>query len=236
MFGSRDTHNAHGTSTRGGTHSVSKVVALGFALAMFGFSLASCGSSSSKNSSSSVTSVSETTSTAAKSTSTTVVKDSNWEIAPVLSSGPCEGDEAQGEEPPTTTPDERTIPEDPPEVDTAAGVADSDGFFCYELGNDTLKPDDVTSAKVSSGNGQWSVEVSTTPDGADKLSSLAEDCMNGTETCPAFGAPVGSLAVVINETVVFSAAVQDVPKDGKLEISGGFTENFAKDLAAHLNP
>jgi protein-export membrane protein SecD len=109
------------------------------------------------------------------------------------------------------------------------------GVAKYVLGPVVISGDDFKSARaVLSQSGQlgasteWTVTFQLDSDGADRFA---------TATTEAVGAPppTDQIAIVVDRVVISSPTVQSPITGGSGEITGGFTEQQARDLATQLN-
>ncbi len=78
--------------------------------------------------------------------------------------------------------------------------------------------------------GNWQVTVDLTSDGNDDWNVLASECYSGFSTCP-----TGQLAIVLDNVVQSAPSVNQPSFDTGVSISGSFTEDEARSLAAVLN-
>jgi preprotein translocase subunit SecD len=105
----------------------------------------------------------------------------------------------------------------------------------YVLGPVVISGEDFDSASaVLSGQGQlgavseWTVTFELDSDGTDRFSVA---------TTQAVGAPppTDQIAIIVDQVVISSPTVQSAITGGSGEITGGFSEQEAKDLATQLN-
>ncbi len=106
----------------------------------------------------------------------------------------------------------------------AAGTQD----IRYLLGPAGLSGTAVKSANAQLNNGQWSVNLDLTSSGASQWDALAQKQFHAI------------IAIDLDGQVVSAPITQPTQSsftsfDGRVSISGGFTEDFAKTLAADLN-
>ena len=78
--------------------------------------------------------------------------------------------------------------------------------------------------------GNWQVTVDLTSDGNDDWNVLASECYSGLSTCPS-----GQLAIVLDNVVQSAPTVNQPAFDTGVSITGSFTEDEARSLAAVLN-
>ena len=103
-----------------------------------------------------------------------------------------------------------------------------------------LGPSSLTGAGLSSADssfrGEFVVDATFKggDEGADKFDDLAVECFSGTAYCPAGGAGLGRLAVVVDGNVQSAPVVQSANFDGQVVISGTFSEEEADNLALVL--
>ena len=105
----------------------------------------------------------------------------------------------------------------------------------YLLGPSTLTGAGLSSAD-SSFRGEFVVDA-TFKDGdggADQFDEMAVECFSGTGYCPPGFQGLGQLAIVVDGNVVSAPSVQTANFDGRVVISGGFSEQEADDLALVL--
>jgi len=101
-------------------------------------------------------------------------------------------------------------------------ACDGDGRK-YLLDVATVTGTDIRSAKSAEDQGLWTVTVALTADGQQRFTAVTRD----------LATDHGQLAIIVDETVVSAPTVQaEIP--GDLQISGAFTANQAKLLAAQL--
>lgn len=106
-------------------------------------------------------------------------------------------------------------------------LCDVNGFR-YGLGPSALPADPVASATAEVGpSGDPLVAVQLD-------SSAIDDFATFTSQLSGFGPPLNQAAIVINGVVVAAPAVRDAIDDGRLQITGDFTEDDAAALAASL--
>ena len=108
--------------------------------------------------------------------------------------------------------------------------ANGDGYYSpasdtkYRLGPPVVTPGDVMSATANSAGSGWAVNVALDPAGSAAVASATHGL---------FGE---QLAMLVDGLVVSAPFVQDPITTGRLQITGGFTEDIAKSLASQLNP
>lgn len=108
------------------------------------------------------------------------------------------------------------------------------GVAKYVLGPVVISGDDFVDADATlSTQGQlgtvteWTVSFDLDRDGADRFEEATTQALNATP-------PLDQIAIVVDRVVISSPTVNGVISS-QGEISGGFTEQEAKDLAAQLN-
>ena len=103
-----------------------------------------------------------------------------------------------------------------------------------------LGPSALTGAGLSSADssfrGEFVVDATFKggEEGADKFDEMAVECYSGTAYCPTGAAGLGRLAIVVDGNVRSAPTVQTPNFDGRVVISGGFSEQEADDLALVL--
>ena len=103
-----------------------------------------------------------------------------------------------------------------------------------------LGPSSLTGAGLSSADSSFRNEfvVDATfkggDEGADKFDDMAFECFTGSFYCPPGAAGLGRLAIVVDGNVQSAPTVQTSNFDGRVVISGGFSEEEADDLALVL--
>lgn len=131
---------------------------------------------------------------------------------------------------PTTTFATTRIEEDAADAIVVLPQRDKDGTVVarYQLGPAKLTGDGLKSAEVAFQQDGWGVdlELKSGETGLDKFNELAAECYAGADTCP-----TRQLAIVM-DGVVESAPTVNQPSfdNGKVRISGSFTETKANDL------
>jgi preprotein translocase subunit SecD len=85
-------------------------------------------------------------------------------------------------------------------------------------------------ADISQQTGQWIVTVDLRGDGEIVWNALAQQCFNGTETCPS-----RQLAIVLDDVIQSAPTVQTPDFPGTVQISGAFSEDEVRSLARVLN-
>ena len=105
----------------------------------------------------------------------------------------------------------------------------------YLLGPSALTGAGLSSAD-SSFRGEFVVDATFKggEEGADKFDEMAAECYLGTAYCPTGAAGLGQLAIVVDGNVRSAPTVQTPNFDGRVVISGGFSEQEADDLALVL--
>ena len=105
----------------------------------------------------------------------------------------------------------------------------------FLLGPSTLTGAGLSSAD-SSFRGEFVVDATFKggDQGADKFDEIAVECYSGTPYCPPGVAGLGQLAVVVDGSVQSAPSVQSPNFDGRVVISGNFSEQEADDLALVL--
>ena len=93
---------------------------------------------------------------------------------------------------------------------------------------DVLEPGTADAGRDS--NGQWVVTVDFRPDGQAAFDALAEQCFQGTDSCPSH-----QLAIVVNGVIQSAPTVQTPDFPGSMQIAGDFTEEQTRALAETLN-
>jgi preprotein translocase subunit SecD len=102
-------------------------------------------------------------------------------------------------------------------------ACDGDGQK-YLLDEATVTGGDITSAKAQTDQGLWTVTVALKSDAQQRFTELTRD----------LAPDRAQLAIVVDATVVSAPTVQaEIP--GDITISGSFTANQAKQLAAQLS-
>ena len=131
---------------------------------------------------------------------------------------------------PTTTFATTQIEKDAADAIVVLPQRDKDGTVVarYQLGPAKLTGDGLKSAEVAFQQDGWGVdlELKSGETGLDKFNELAAECYAGADTCP-----TRQLAIVM-DGVVESAPTVNQPSfnDGRVRISGSFTEAKANDL------
>lgn len=107
----------------------------------------------------------------------------------------------------------------------------------YELGPVALDGDAIEGATASASSGEWLIELvfREGPSGIDLFNEIAAVCSAGDPSCPASVGGHGQLAVVVDGRVVSAPSInaESFERD-QIQISGGFTEVEAKNLALAL--
>jgi preprotein translocase subunit SecD len=141
-----------------------------------------------------------------------------------------------------TAPDTDAYDRDEPTCGAGAGspcteaqLQDPDGITLedeaenrYALGALLVDGSNVTSATtVDLGDGTWGVQVALDPEGTTAFAAATAEAVTLTP-------PANQIAIVV-EGVVVSAPIVQAPIDsGQAQISGGFTQQEADDLAVAL--
>jgi preprotein translocase subunit SecD len=99
----------------------------------------------------------------------------------------------------------------------------------YRLGRVVLDGNDVAGATAirSPFGGEWAVECELTTEGVDRFDRATG--RDGSST-----SPHDSIAIVVGGLVVSAPSVSSAVRDGRVEITGAFTEAGATTLAAQL--
>jgi preprotein translocase subunit SecD len=104
----------------------------------------------------------------------------------------------------------------------------------YQVGPVFLSGTAVSSAEAlyNTQTGEWTVDVGLKggSGGMDTFNEWAAKCYNGQPECPSSGASRGRIAIVLDGQVKSAPQVNSPNFDGKVTISGNFTEREAKDL------
>jgi len=79
-------------------------------------------------------------------------------------------------------------------------------------------------------NQQWITTVDLRDDGQATWNALAQQCFNGTATCPSH-----QLAIVLDNVIQSAPTVQTPDFPGSVQISGAFSESEVRSLARVLN-
>jgi preprotein translocase subunit SecD len=135
----------------------------------------------------------------------------------------------------TTPPDDVTADEEAilEELDDEGEV-----LARYRVGPTAVRGEAVSDATAQiTGINEWYValELRGGEEGIDAWNAIAEDCFFGAENCPG-----GRIAIELDGTVISAPAVQPGQtvfspfEADQIQISGGFTEQEAKDLALVL--
>jgi preprotein translocase subunit SecD len=151
-----------------------------------------------------------------------------------------EGEPAEGEEPvdePAALP--TTAAEDD-EPEAVVVLPHTDGSR-YQLGPTRLRGDAVATAQARVDEfGTWTVNLEMTEEGIEAFNELAAECHATSAACPpagigGAGEPRGAVAIVL-DGVVQSAPTINEPQfeRDRIQISGGFTDREARDLALVL--
>lgn len=78
--------------------------------------------------------------------------------------------------------------------------------------------------------GQWTVNVDLRSDGQATWNALAQQCFNGSPTCP-----TRQLAIVLDDVIQSAPTVQTPEFPGTVQISGAFSEDEVRSLSRVLN-
>ncbi len=98
----------------------------------------------------------------------------------------------------------------------------------YVLGPILVNGTNVISATVVDlGDGTWGVQVALDPAGTTAFASATADAVTLTP-------PANQIAIVVDDSVVSAPVVQARIESGQVQISGGFSQQEAQDLAAKL--
>jgi hypothetical protein len=118
----------------------------------------------------------------------------------------------------------------PPCDDTA--TPSRDASQCYELAPVALGADAIAMAEAQVNDVEWTVHLELTDGGIDAFNELASACYDSTPDCP-----TRMLAIVVDRAVVSAPTLQTPSfEKGQIQISGGFTEGEARELADALSP
>ena len=168
-----------------------------------------------------------TSTTASQATSTTAVASDitkeDLQFRPVLTATRC--NDLEGRK--TDTGDEVL-----PEIDRGET---SDGT-CYLVGPAGGDGTDIEAARAISDDGTWFVMVTVKESSQESINELFNSCYEGDPTCPYSGSNPGSIAIVVDGTVLSAPDVQakDLADDA-FTISVDFSEEEAGELAQVLN-
>jgi preprotein translocase subunit SecD len=118
---------------------------------------------------------------------------------------------------------------------TEAQLLDPDGITLedaegnrYVLGPLVADGSDVSSAtSVDLGDGAWGVQVALGAEGTTAFASTTANAVTMTT-------PANQIAIVVDDAVVSAPVVQERIVSGQVQISGGFSQQEAEDLAALL--
>jgi preprotein translocase subunit SecD len=83
--------------------------------------------------------------------------------------------------------------------------------------------------------GGWVVNADLRGEGEVAWNAIAQQCYNGTPTCPAAPGGRGRLAIVLDGIIQSAPTVNAPSFAGAVTISGDFTEDEARDLAQTIN-
>lgn len=130
----------------------------------------------------------------------------------------------------TTSPDDDR-------ADAEVTLTGSDGVV-YRLGPTKLTGRAIDTATAGLGaDGLWTVSpiFRRGADGIDKFNEVAALCFSGGPECPAQAGGRGQLAIVLDSEVLSAPSINESTFDrDKIQISGSFTEDDAKNLAVAL--
>jgi protein-export membrane protein SecD len=108
------------------------------------------------------------------------------------------------------------------------------GVAKYVLGPIVISGEDFDSAAAVidtggqlGGTGEWTVEFDLNGDGAARFEKATTDAVSAPE-------PMNQIAIIVDRVVISSPSVNE-PISGRGVITGGFSEQEAKDLATQLN-
>ena len=167
-----------------------------------------------------------TTTTTSSTTTTSLVPDEGAE--PATTSSTTTTTTAPTGDVPTTPRSgddpaaEVVLPGDPDDEGALPGVR-------YRLGPAALRGDAVSQARAEFFTTEWVVSLDFTGDGNDEFNGIAEKCFNRTPECP-----TAQLAIVLDGVVQSAPTIQEPRFSGTAQITGGFGEGEAKDLALVL--
>lgn len=85
-------------------------------------------------------------------------------------------------------------------------------------------------ADINQQTGQWVVNVDLRSDGEILWNAMAQQCFNGTDTCPS-----RQLAIVLDDVIQSAPTVQTPDFPGTVQISGAFSEDEVRSLSRVLN-
>lgn len=85
-------------------------------------------------------------------------------------------------------------------------------------------------ADIDQRTGQWVVNVDLRGEGEAVWNAMAQECFNGTATCPS-----RQLAIVLDDVIQSAPTVQTPDFPGTVQISGAFSEDEVRSLARVLN-
>jgi preprotein translocase subunit SecD len=123
--------------------------------------------------------------------------------------------------------------EDDPEVEVVLpGDPDDEGSIPgirYRLGPAALRGEAVSEARAEFFSTEWVVALDFTGQGNDAFNAIAERCFNRTPECP-----TQQLAIVLDGVVQSAPTIQEPRFSGTAQITGGFGEREAKNLALVL--
>jgi hypothetical protein len=175
------------------------------------------------------------------------------------------GDEGSAVEPSTTRAADESWFAFSPVLSIAVPPCDADATpsadeaACYELGEQLVGPSGIVAAEASgfevpaeceetpvgqlcldtdppdgaqpSGRTEWSVALTLSADAVRVFNALAAQCFNRALDCP-----LGQIAVVIDGAVVSAPTIQQPAFEAdQFQISGGFTEAEARELAGRFD-
>lgn len=127
--------------------------------------------------------------------------------------------------PPDTTGQITASNDDGTEVCVLGPQAGTGEVFVRKSAGVTIDPD----------TGGWVVTADLRGEGQIAWNSIAQQCFNGTPTCPATPGGRGRLAIVLDGTIKSAPTVNAASFPGSVTISGDFTEDEVRDLAQTIN-
>lgn len=118
---------------------------------------------------------------------------------------------------------------------TEAQLLDPDGITLEDAGGNryVLGPlvadgsDVSTATPLDLGDGTWGIQIALDPAGTTAFASATA---NAVTLMP----PANQIAIVVDDSVVSAPVVQEGIESGQVQISGGFSQQEAEDLAAAL--
>jgi preprotein translocase subunit SecD len=168
-------------------------------------------STTTTSSTSSTTTTSTTSTTAAAGASTTTTT-----VAPTTTTT-----EVPTEVPSTTREDNK--------ADAQVILPTKEGKSRLVLGPAALLGNQVKSARAELVNAQWKVSLTLRSEGAKTFDEFAATCVAQQPTCP-----TNRMAIELDGIVQSSPGFETASFEGKVQISGDFSEGEAKDLALVL--